>query len=367
MPPGAGDLLYAATMDSTGFVFVSYSQKDRERVRPLVELLDRKLRAIGGAIFWDPQLRAGTPISEEIHKLISEAACVLVVWTNESVSSEWVHAECEAARKDGRLVPILLDRDAAIRPPFNALSHVELFDWAGDESPGFAHIWASVRNLVEQGAGAARMYTPLAENPWVIQSAADASGRLRHLAGHFRSINELLVADTPPVHDLREALKQVMDTYCVVTKAVQRFTLPALRPGALDPQPYVELAHGNLTQEIQAGRGHCGKILVHYRRRGGVRDAILGRLSDDQLRDVDNTFAELGTADGDAFEQMTQIGDYLHDESRAIVNSLFARQEDVARERVVTTRKLLEPLERELSDAMKEMQQLEASLGHAGG
>jgi len=57
---------------------------------------------------------------------------------------------------------------------------------------------------------------------------------------------------------------------------------------------------------------------------GGVRDAIEARLSDEQLCDLDNTFATLGTADGDAFQQMTQIGDYLRDESRAVVNSMFA-------------------------------------------
>jgi hypothetical protein len=39
----------------------------------------------------------------------------------------------------------------------------------------------------------------------------------------------------------------------------------------------------------------------------------------------------------------------------------------VARERVGTTRTLLEPLEQELSDAMREMQELKASLGHATG
>jgi hypothetical protein len=60
---------------------------------------------------------------------------------------------------------------------------------------------------------------------------------------------------------------------------------------------------------------------------------------------------------------MTQIGEYLREESRMIVNSLFARQEEVARERITATRSLLEPLEQELSDAMREMQQLQASLG----
>jgi hypothetical protein len=146
---------------------------------------------------------------------------------------------------------------------------------------------------------------------------------------------------------------------------VQRFTIAAVKPGPLDPQPYVELASGNLPQEIEAGRGHCGKILIHYRRVGGIRDAVETRLTEDQLRDLDTTFTTLGTADGDAFQQMTQIGDYLREESRAVVNSMFAQQEQVARERVATTWKLLEPLEQELSDAMRQMQRLEASLGNA--
>jgi hypothetical protein len=352
-------------MNSTGFVFVSYTHEDRERVRPLVELLDRKLREIDGSIFWDQRLRVGTPISEEIYKLLGEAACVLVVWTKNSVSSQWVQAECLDACKDGRLVPVAMDGRLGIRPPFKALSHFELVNWGGDESPAFVQMWDSVRGLIERGSGAGRLHQSLAENTWVIQNATDASRQLRHLANRFRSINEVLTGNTSPVQDLRYALKQVMDTYRVVTEAVQRFTIAALNPGTLDPQPYVQLAHGNLPQEIQAGRGHCGQILIHYRRVGGVRDAIEARVSEDQLREIDNTFAALGTADGDAFQQMTQIGDYLRDESRAIVNSLFARQEEVARQRIATTWKLLEPLELELSGAMKELQQLEASLGSA--
>jgi hypothetical protein len=57
-----------------------------------------------------------------------------------------------------------------------------------------------------------------------------------------------------------------MKTYRVVTDALQRFTIPALKLGVLDPEPYVTLAHGDLPQEIEAGRGHCNRILIHYRR-----------------------------------------------------------------------------------------------------
>jgi hypothetical protein len=344
-------------------VFVSYSHPDRERVRPLVLLLHRKLEPIGGSVFWDEQLAVGAPLSEWVQKLLSEAACVVVVWTHTSVGSQWVHGECEGARKDGRLVPVAIDANAAIPPPFNALKHAELLNWTGDDGPGFAAIWISILNLLERGGGAPKMYNSLAEIPYIIEDATAASGELRTLAGRFRSIGEVLVANSPPVQDLRESLEQVMATYSVVNKALQRFMLPALKPGALDPEAYVKLAHGNLMQEIEAGRGHCGQILIHYRRVGGVRDAIQGRLSATELEEVDDTFEQLGTADGDAFARMTRIGGYLADESRAVINHLFAQQDAAARERVAATRQLLEPLERELSAGMRELQQLEASLG----
>lgn len=353
-----------ASMGASKLVFVSYTSVDRELVRPLVRHLDRKLREIDGAIFWDQDLRVGAPINDAIYKLLSEAVCVLVAWTNASVSSEWVKGECEQARKDGRLVPVVMESNSQIQPPFNTRSYADLIGWTGAETPELARLWESVHNLIERGGGAG--YNALSENPWVVENARSASEQLRQLAGEFRSINEVLVANTPAVEDLRAALDEVMKTYRAVTEAVQSFVLPALQTGTLDPKPYVQLAHGNLQQEIEAGRGHCGQILIHYRRVGGVRDAILGRLPAAQLQEVDDTFTQLGTADGDAFLEMTQIGSFLQNDARVIVNNLFARQEDAARKRIAATRLLLEPLERELSGAMIELQQLEASLGHAG-
>ena len=232
-------------MADGGLVFVSYAHEDRERVRGLVALLDRKLRQINGSVFWDPDLPVGASVSEAVHRLLAEAACVVVVWTEKSVSSQWIQGECQRALRDGRLVPIKMDPNANIRPPFNSLKH------------------------------------------------------------------------------------------------------------------------GDLPQQIENGRGHCGQILVHYRRVGGVRDGITGHLSAEQLEEVDNTFDYLGTADGDAFSRMIRIGDYLQDEARAVVNFLFSGQENAARERIAATQKLLEPLDEELSQAIRERQQLGASLGCA--
>lgn len=341
-------------------IFVSYAREDRERVRPLVVLLDRRLRETGASIFWDQDLQPGVAITNEIYKLLSEAACVLVVWTQNSVSSEWVHAECEGARRDGRLVPVRLDREAEIRPPFNIKNTIELADWKGGETPDFQRLFACIHDLAIRGAGAAP-YT-LDDNPWVVETATNASVGLHRLTTRFRSIQEVLLADSPAIGDLEAALKEVMNTFKVVSEAVKAFIRPALRD-SLVADPYLDMAYGDLPQVIETGRGHCGRILVHYKRFGGVRDEILGRLDDAQIDELDETFEELGTADGDAFAQMTNIGDYLKNESKAIVNLLLSRRQDDARERIIRAREMLEPLEQKLSDAMVEMQQLQSSLG----
>jgi len=153
-----------------------------------------------------------------------------------------------------------------------------------------------------------------------------------------------------------------MTTYRVITKAVQSFTIPALRPGPSTGNRTSSSPPGTCPQETEAGHGRCGQILIHYRPIGGVREAVQGRASTEQLSKTDKIFEVLGTADGDAFANMTQIGSYVRDESRSIINSLLAREDTVARERIASTRTFLEPLQRELSDALKEMQQLEASL-----
>ena len=126
------------------------------------------------------------------------------------------------------MIPILMEAGAGIRPPFNALKHVELIQWAGDESPAFGELWTAVRDLAEHGVGPAS--ASLSEHPRVVDN-------VRLIAREFRSVNELLVANTPPVQDLHAALEEVMNTYRAVTYAVQRFTTPALQPGALNPQP----------------------------------------------------------------------------------------------------------------------------------
>ena len=70
-------------------IFVSYASEDRELVRPIVQALTD----VGWSVWWDREIGAGTAFDREIEKAIDSAKCIVVVWTENSVESEWVRTE----------------------------------------------------------------------------------------------------------------------------------------------------------------------------------------------------------------------------------------------------------------------------------
>lgn len=66
-------------------VFVSYATPDRDRVRPIVEALEKE----GWSVWWDRNLEAGSTFDREIESVLDSAKCVLVVWTQHSIESDW--------------------------------------------------------------------------------------------------------------------------------------------------------------------------------------------------------------------------------------------------------------------------------------
>ena len=91
-------------------VFVSYASADRERVAPLVSALENQ----GWQVWWDRKIEAGEAFDREIEAALAEARCVVVVWTDASVESDWVRAEAGEGLDRGVLIPVLLD---GVRPP----------------------------------------------------------------------------------------------------------------------------------------------------------------------------------------------------------------------------------------------------------
>jgi hypothetical protein len=112
-------------------IFFSYSSKDRDRVRAV----HAALAAQGFEIFWDQSVPPGTDWDTWIRQHLNEAKCAIVFWSNTSVGSDNVRHEATVAKRQGKLVPVLLDPLAADQFPMGLYSvqGANLTGWAGDE------------------------------------------------------------------------------------------------------------------------------------------------------------------------------------------------------------------------------------------
>ena len=125
-------------------IFISYASQERDRVLPLVSALERT----GWSIFWDRTIPAGKTWRQIIGAEIRTCRSVLVVWTENSVTSEWVLEEAETGKRKGILIPVLLDN---IEPPFGFgnIQAANLTAWNGDSSsPSFTHLVADIATIL---------------------------------------------------------------------------------------------------------------------------------------------------------------------------------------------------------------------------
>gem|GEM_PF-1574578 len=105
-------------------IFISYAREDRDRVKPLVRLLEDQ----GYSVWWDHELVPGASYEKVIDEAISAARCVVVVWSRESADSEWVQAEAGDGLERGILVPVMMDN---VRVPisFRRKHAAQLLEW----------------------------------------------------------------------------------------------------------------------------------------------------------------------------------------------------------------------------------------------
>jgi TolB-like protein len=105
-------------------VFVSYATEDRERVRPLVQLLE----AQGWTVWWDLEIRPGQRFDSVIQNALTDSRCVVVVWSDDSINSEWVMDEATAGKERGVLVPVSLEA-VQIPLPFIRTQSANFTNW----------------------------------------------------------------------------------------------------------------------------------------------------------------------------------------------------------------------------------------------
>jgi hypothetical protein len=137
-------------------IFMSYAGADRTRVEPLVNAIEAQRLDV----WWDRDIAYGESYHRVIERALDQARCVVVVWSAESVQSEWVTNEASEARKRGILVPLLLDD---VEPPleFRHLQSARLFDWHGEsDDPELHQLIAAVHRVLQKSGSRAPTATP---------------------------------------------------------------------------------------------------------------------------------------------------------------------------------------------------------------
>jgi TPR repeat protein len=104
-------------------IFISYASEDRERAEQLAEALGLH----GWTIWWDRKIPFGKSFDQVIEEQITEARCLIVLWSVQSVASDWVKNEAREGKARGVLIPVLIE---ATRIPLE-FRHVQTANLVG--------------------------------------------------------------------------------------------------------------------------------------------------------------------------------------------------------------------------------------------
>jgi len=84
-------------------------------------------------VWWDRKIPPGKRFDEVIQEKLDAAKCVVVLWSKESVKSDWVKEEAEEGKRRNILVPVLID-SVTVPLGFRRIQTANLTDWHG-QSP----------------------------------------------------------------------------------------------------------------------------------------------------------------------------------------------------------------------------------------
>jgi hypothetical protein len=130
-------------------IFISYSKEDRPRARTLAEALEQR----GFSVWWDRKIPVGKSFQQVIQEAVDEARCIVVIWSEHSVKSDWVQNEAEEGKRRNILTPVMLD-EVKIPLGFRHLQAANLTNWQiGQEHAEFEGLLESIRNVMGSSAG----------------------------------------------------------------------------------------------------------------------------------------------------------------------------------------------------------------------
>ncbi|GLQ20936.1 TIR domain-containing protein [Algimonas porphyrae] len=128
-------------------IFLSYTRAEQDIARTIVSLLE----GAGFDVWWDDLLEGGDTYLPTTEAALEAADCVVVLWSELSVNSNWVRDEAQFGREQNRLVPLSLDGTMAPLG-FRQIQMIDIQGWTGDaQSREGERIIAAVRAQAQAG------------------------------------------------------------------------------------------------------------------------------------------------------------------------------------------------------------------------
>jgi hypothetical protein len=172
-------------------IFLSYTEKDRDKARRLATTLE----SVGWTVWWDRRIPAGETWRNVLQQALQDMRCMVVLWSAQSIESEWVCEEATEGRRLDKLVPVLIEQ---VRPPagFREIQAADLTGWDGTrDHEGMRMLVADLEKLLGK-PGTAR-----AKGASVAGAAANKidQAAVERLAAHGRPYDpaDLDIGDAP--------------------------------------------------------------------------------------------------------------------------------------------------------------------------
>jgi hypothetical protein len=167
-------------------IFISYSRRDAA----IVQALESALAARGMSVWVDKSgIQEGSAYDTQIEEAIMQTRVVVVLWSKNSVRSQWVRAEAAYALSKQKLLPISIDNTD---PPlqFLHIQTVDFSDWQGDGAePAFVRlVTALARRLDHQVAAAAPAPWTAPALPAAPSAAADAATTPNRIVAIYQNL-----------------------------------------------------------------------------------------------------------------------------------------------------------------------------------
>jgi len=132
-------------------IFISYARSDKEKARLFAETLQQE----GLSIWWDPEIPPGKSFDQVIEDAIDKANCVIVLWSESSVRSDWVKTEAAEGKRRNILIPIMLN-EVKIPLEFRRIQTANLMNWKGGRtSREYQKILNAIQEILGKELGSA--------------------------------------------------------------------------------------------------------------------------------------------------------------------------------------------------------------------